>query len=117
MSFHFQLLLKFRNFINLSNELFNFSLRIAMRVVLWKNRALATLAREREDKDAFQRRKQYIQELFVKTSKAGTFAEIFLHLNFSFFEKNEIEKVFLINDAFERHCFCKCLLLLRYLKL
>ena len=47
-----------------------FSLRVAYRVVVWKNRALATLARERKDLEAIERRKFYIKNLFLKTSKA-----------------------------------------------
>ena len=47
-----------------------FSLRIAYRVVVWKNKALATLARERKDLEAIERRKIYIKHLLLKTSKA-----------------------------------------------
>ena len=46
-----------------------FSLRIAFRVVVWKNKALATLARERKDLEAIERRKFYIKNLFLKTCK------------------------------------------------
>ena len=47
-----------------------FSLRMAFRVIKWKNKALATLAKSRANTEEIEKRKLYIKSLFKKRAKA-----------------------------------------------